>query len=373
MFPFNKPYLTGKETTYIREAVETGTISGNGDFTKRCHAFFEQRYGFGKCLLTTSCTDALEMAAILADIKPGEEVIVPSYTFVSTALAFDRQGAKVVFADSRVGHPNLDLDRVEELITPKTRAVVPVHYAGMACDMDRLMKLSEKHGFLVIEDAAHAIDAYHKGRALGGIGHMACFSFHESKNIICGEGGMLVVNDERFVRRAEVIWEKGTNRAAFYRGEVGQYGWIDTGSSFLPADTLAAFLFAQLEKLDDIQSRRMKLWQNYHEALKPLEATGRLRVPEIPPHATNNAHIYYLVLNSGADRDRFIEALKAGGVEAVFHYLPLHASKYYKDKHDGRELPNAERFAGCLVRLPMYYELLEDQPFVIGKIVSYFS
>ena len=244
--PFNRPFLTGKETEYIRQAVESGKISGNGLFTQKCQHFLEERYGFPKVLLTTSCTDALEMAAMLSEVGPGDEVIVPSFTFVSSAVAFVRQGARIVFADSRADHPNLDLERVEALITPKTKALVVVHYAGVACDMDRAMELARKHNLLVIEDAAQAIDATYKGRPLGGIGHFGCFSFHETKNIIAGEGGALVINDERFARRAEIIWEKGTNRAEFFRGEVNKYGWVDVGSSFLPSEIISAFLYCLL-------------------------------------------------------------------------------------------------------------------------------
>ena len=266
--PFNKPHMTGKETEYIRQAVASGKISGNGEFTKRCQAFFEDRYAFPKCLLTTSCTDALEMAAILTGVGPGDEVIVPSYTFVSTALAFVRQGAKVVFCDSLRGNPNMDPADVERLVTPRTKVLVPVHYAGVACDMDAVMAIARRHGLLVVEDAAQAIDSYYTGadgvrRPLGSIGHLACFSFHETKNIISGEGGMLVVNDPSFVRRAEIIWEKGTNRAEFFRGEVNKYGWKDIGSSFLPSEIVAAFLWAQLENLDEIQCRRRQIWDMY--------------------------------------------------------------------------------------------------------------
>lgn len=362
MIPFNKPYLTGKETDYIHQAVAAGKISGNGLFTKQCQTFFEKRYGFKKSLLTTSCTDALEMAAILADIQPGDEVIVPSYTFVSTALAFVRQGARIVFADSSAHHPNIDAEQIEPLITPRTKAIVPVHYAGMACDMDKIMTLAAKHNLLVIEDAAQAIDSYYLSaggvkRALGSIGHMGCFSFHETKNIISGEGGMLAINDERFVRRAEIIWEKGTNRAEFFRGEVNKYGWVDVGSSFLPSEIVAAFLWAQLEHLDDIQERRKTIWREYDQALQPLAAAGRFELPLLPVYATNNAHMFYLVLPSLEARSSLIAHLKAHGVASVFHYLSLHSSEYYRNRHDGRALPNCDRFADCLVRLPMYYEL----------------
>ena len=362
MIPFNKPHLTGKEAHYMYQAVYNGKLSGNGEFTKRCQQFFEQRYGFHKCLLTTSGTDALEMCAMLCGLQPGDEVIVPSYTFVSTALAFLREGAKVVFADSMKRNPNLDAETLEALITPRTKVIVPVHYAGVACDMDAIMAIANKHNLLVVEDAAQAIDSYYKHKPLGTIGHLAAFSFHETKNITAGgEGGLLVVNDERFVRRAEIIWEKGTNRAEFFRGAVNKYGWVDMGSSFLPAEINAAFLCAQLENLDDIQQKRKLLWQTYYELLKPLAEKGCFRLPDIPQYATNNAHMFYLVCNSLDERTKLIKYLKDNGVLAVFHYLSLHSSQYYKDKHDGRELPECDRYQDTLVRLPMYYDLTTDE------------
>ena len=377
MIPFNKPYLTGKETQYIEQAVRSGKISGNGDFTKKCQHFFEQKYGFKKCLLTTSCTDALEMCAILAGIKPDDEVIVPSYTFVSTALAFVRQGAKIVFVDSQANHPNMDAETIETLITPKTKAIVPVHYAGMACDMNKIMALAGKYNLLVIEDAAQAVNSFYRRGVshtpyhtpLGSIGHLAAFSFHETKNIISGEGGMLTINDERFICRAEIIWEKGTNRAGFFRGEVNKYGWIDTGSSFLPSEIVAAFLWAQIEHLDDIQAKRQQIWNTYYEGLKPLADKGFFHLPEVPCYATNNAHAFYLVCNSLEERTKLITHLKENGILAVFHYLSLHKSEFYKDKHDGRELKNSDMFADCLVRLPVFYELndIENQ-YIIKKI-----
>lgn len=357
MIPFNKPYLTGKETHYIYEAVKMGKISGNGVFTQRCQKFFEQKYGFAKCLLTTSCTDALEMAAMLCNIEPGDEVIIPSYTFVSTALAFVRQGAKVVFADSCGNNPNIDATKIESLITERTKAIVPVHYAGVACDMDSIMAIAEQYNLLVVEDAAQAIDSYYKVRPLGSIGHLAAFSFHETKNIISGEGGMLAINDDRFVRRAEIIWEKGTNRAEFFRGEVNKYGWVDTGSSFLPSEVIAAFLWAQLENLKEIQTKRIEIWNTYYEKLKPLADKGCFKLLDIPDYASNNAHMFYLLCRSLSERTELIKHLKANGILAVFHYLSLHSSEYYKDKHDGRPLPNCDRFADCLVRLPLFYEL----------------
>jgi dTDP-4-amino-4,6-dideoxygalactose transaminase len=361
MIPFNKPYLTGQETHYIEDAVKTGKISGNGKYTKMCQDYFEQQYGFKKCLLTTSCTDALEMCAILADIQPGDEVIIPSYTFVSTAIAFIRQGAKVVFADSYYDNPNIDVGKIESLITPKTKAIVPVHYAGVACDMDAIMSLANKYNLLVIEDAAQAIDSFHvnkdgKKRALGSIGHLSAFSFHETKNIIAGEGGMLVVNDERFVHRAEVIWEKGTNRAEFFRGEVNKYGWVDTGSSFLPSEVIAAFLWAQIENIKDIQNKRNEIWNTYYDELSKLKIPS-ISLPVIPNYATNNAHMFYLVLQNIDQRTTLINHLKTKDIHPVFHYLSLHSSEFYKNKHDGRTLTNSDKFSDCLVRLPFYYEL----------------
>jgi len=385
MIPFNKPYLTGKEAHYMYEAVFTGKLSGNGMFTQRCQAYFEQRYGFKKCLLTTSCTDALEMAAILCDIQPGDEVIIPSYTFVSTALAFVREGAKIVFADSRSEHPNIDVDLIESLITPKTRVIVPVHYAGMACDMDQIMALANKYNLLVVEDAAQAIDSYYNplplkgdiktdGRPLGSIGHLSAFSFHETKNIISGEGGMLAINDERFIHRAEIIWEKGTNRAEFFRGEVNKYGWVDIGSSFLPSEVIAAFLWAQIEHLDEIQNKRKQHWNRYYNALKPLADKGYFSIPLIPEYATNNAHMFYLVCPSLTDRTMLINTLKQNDILAVFHYLSLHSSPYYHEKHDGRVLANCDMFADCLVRLPLFYELTDENlDKIIETITSLYS
>ena len=381
MIPFNKPYLTGNETQYIEQAVRSGKISGNGEFTQKCQQFFEEKYGFRKCLLTTSCTDALEMCAILMNIQAGDEVIVPGYTFVSTALAFVRQGAKIIFADSYENNPNIDADKIEALITPRTKAIVPVHYAGVACDMDKIMTLAEKYNLLVIEDAAQAVDSYltpnpspqgeGSKMALGSIGHLAAFSFHETKNIISGEGGMLAINDERFIRRSEIIWEKGTNRAEFFRGEVNKYGWVDTGSSFLPSEIVAAFLWAQIEHLDEIQTKRKQIWNTYYEGLKPLADKGFFHLPEIPGYATNNAHMFYLVCNSLEERTKLIAHLKKNDILAVFHYLSLHSSEFYKDKHDGRELKNCDKFADCLVRLPLFYELSpNDIEYIINKIYA---
>lgn len=364
MIGFNKPYLTGKESDYIHDAVVSGKISGNGKYTKKCQAFFENEYGFKKTLLTTSCTDALEMSAILANIEPGDEVIVPSYTFVSTAIAFIREGAKIVFADSYENNPNIDADKIEPLITPRTKIIVPVHYAGVACDMDKIMELAEKYNLLVIEDAAQAIDSYYTSktgerRALGSIGHMGVFSFHETKNIISGEGGMLTINDSRFIDRAEVIWEKGTNRAEFFRGEVNKYGWVDTGSSFLPSEVIAAFLWAQIENMQKIQSKRREIWNKYYNAFENLKLEG-IELPVIPDYATNNGHMFYIVMKDLNKRGELIDYLKQNGINSVFHYISLHSSPYYLEKHDGRVLSNSDRFTDCLVRFPFYYELTEE-------------
>ncbi|MEW5676292.1 dTDP-4-amino-4,6-dideoxygalactose transaminase [Flavobacterium enshiense] len=368
MIPFNKPYLTGKEAQYIEEAVRSGKISGNGMFTQKCQRFFEEKYGFKKVLLTTSCTDALEMCAILANIQPGDEVIVPSYTFVSTAIAFIRQGAKIVFADSEPDNPNIDVTKLEALITPKTKAIVPVHYAGVACDMDVIMALAEKYNLLVIEDAAQAIDSYYKGRPLGSIGHMAAFSFHETKNIIAGEGGMLTLNDDQFINRAEIIWEKGTNRAEFFRGEVNKYGWVDTGSSFLPSEIIAAFLWAQIENLENIQKKRLEHWHYYYEHLQRWAKKNSIKLPIVPEYATKNAHMFYLVCESLEQRTRLIKHLKDNSILSVFHYISLHSSPYYEMKHDGRSLLNSDAFTDRLVRLPMFYEL--DVDLVASKIIE---
>ena len=372
MIAFNKPFLTGKEAHYMYQAVYTGKLSGNGVFTKKCQEFFEKRYGFKKCLMTTSCTDALEMAAILCDVQPGDEVIVPSYTFVSSALAFVRQGAKIVFADSYDNNPNIDADKLESLITEKTKVIVPVHYAGVACDMDKIMEIANRHNILVVEDAAQAIDSFYKGKPLGGIGHFGCFSFHETKNVTAGgEGGLLVINDERFIRRAEIIWEKGTNRAEFFRGMVNKYGWVDTGSSFLPSEINAAFLLAQLEQLDEIQSRRKTIWKMYHEGLKDLAERGFIQLPMIPDNATNNAHMFYFVCRNLEERTALLEYLKNNGILAVFHYLSLHLSEYYKTHSSAvPSLPNCDRYADCLVRLPMFYELKDEE---VMAIITYIS
>jgi dTDP-4-amino-4,6-dideoxygalactose transaminase len=372
--PFNKPYLTGKEGDYIYQAVQSGKISGDGIFTKKCHEFFQKKFSFKKVLLTTSCTDALEMASILSNIEPGDEIIAPSYTFVSTVNAFILRGAKIVFADSRKDNPNIDENAIEELITPKTKVILVVHYAGIACNMDPIINIAKKHRLILIEDAAQAIDSYYKDKPLGSLGQMSAFSFHETKNVISGEGGMLVINDDNFIARAEIIREKGTNRSAFFRGEIDKYGWVDIGSSFLPSDIIAAFLFAQIENLDEIQKRRKQIWERYDKGLKALASKKNIQLPFIPDYATNNAHMYYLVCNSVEERTGLIDHLKSKDIYAVFHYLSLHNSPFYAAKHDGRSLPNCDRFADCLVRLPLFYELTDKETdTVIEEILSFYN
>jgi len=371
---FNKPHFTGNETKYIEEAVRSMKISGDGMFTKKCHDFFEKKYGFLKCLLTTSCTDALEMASILINVKEGDEVIMPSYTFVSTANAFVLRGAKIIFVDSLPDHPNIDVSKIEALITSKTKAIVPVHYGGVACDMDPIMSLADKYNLYVIEDAAQAIDSFYKGKPLGGIGHLASFSFHETKNIISGEGGMLVINDERFVQRAEVIREKGTNRSQFFRGEIDKYGWVDIGSSFLPSDIIAAFLYAQLENLDEIQKKRISIWNSFYQKLKPLALENHFQLLEVTPEKTNNGHLFALIMNSMEERTALIQYMRAEEVMTVFHYLSLHKSPYYHDKHDGRELVECDKFSDRLVRMPFYYDLSnEDIEKITTLIIRFFD
>jgi dTDP-4-amino-4,6-dideoxygalactose transaminase len=374
MIPFNKPHLTGKETAYIEEAVRSGKISGDGMFTKKCHAFFEQHFAMRKALLTTSCTDALEMSAILANIQAGDEVIVPSYTFVSTANAFVLRGAHIVFADSRADHPGIDEDSVESLITSRTKAIVVVHYAGVACDMDKINAIAARHNLFVIEDAAQAIDSYYKDRPLGTLGHMSAFSFHETKNIQCGEGGLLAINDEQFAQRAEIIREKGTNRSAFFRGEVDKYGWVDVGSSFLPSEIVAAFLYAQLENLQAIQSRRKNIWNQYDQALQILSAEGKLKLPFIPDFASNNAHMFYVLTENLQQRSELIEFMKAKGSFPVFHYLSLHKSPYYTEKHQGNEMPHSDRYMDTLLRLPLFVDMTdEDAQRVTDSILGFFA
>lgn len=357
--PFNKPYFTGAEVEYIRQAFQANHTAGNGVFTRRCQEFFEERYRFHKCLLTQSCTDALEMCALLARIQPGDEVIVPSYTFVSTANAFVLQGARIRFCDSEPGSPHLDPAALRELIRPNTRAIVVVHYGGVSADMQPIVELAREHELILVEDAAQAIESSFGGRPLGGIGDLSTFSFHETKNIICGEGGMLVINNPEYADRAEILWEKGTNRSAFFRGEVDKYRWVDLGSSFLPSELTAAALWAQLEQLEAIQTRRMAAWRTYHEILEPVSKRLGFEVPSIRPGATANGHLYYLVCRSCEERTALIRELDHQGINAVFHYQALHQSPFSVDLHEAVALPHAERYSDCLLRLPLFAELGE--------------
>ncbi|MFT4680702.1 MAG: dTDP-4-amino-4,6-dideoxygalactose transaminase [Flavobacteriales bacterium] len=377
--PFNVPYLVGTETDFILEAVNSGKISGNGAFTKKCQKRLKESSGTFKCLLTTSCTDALEMSSILSRIEPGDEVIMPSYTFVSTANAFILRGAKVVFIDSRNDHPGMDEQGIESLITEKTKAIVPVHYAGVACDMGIIMEVANRHNIMVIEDAAQAIDSTYTwpdGRVsqLGAIGALGTYSFHETKNVQCGEGGALLINQKEFAFRSEIIWEKGTNRTAFWRGEVDKYGWVDIGSSFLPSDLSAAFLYAQLMNVEHIQSARKRIWNRYNDRLQALEAQGKLRTPEIPGFATNNAHMYYIICKTLNERNLLIKFLSEHGVQAVFHYQPLHASSYYQNQHGDRKLKNASEYGDCLLRLPLFNTLSNSQvDYIIDHVMKFYE
>jgi dTDP-4-amino-4,6-dideoxygalactose transaminase len=369
--PFNLPVVIGNEMRYIQEAINNRKLSGDGPFTKKCSELFEKRYGFHKSFLTTSCTDALEMCAILCDLEDGDEVILPSYTFVSTANPFVLQGAKLIFCDSTAQNPNIDADAIEALITPRTKAIVVVYYAGIACDMDKIIEIARKHNLIVVEDAAQGIDSFYKGKPLGALGDFSAFSFHETKNIISGEGGMTVINDEKYKERAEIIREKGTNRSRFFRGEIDKYGWVDVGSSFLPSELIAAYLLAQLESIDIIQKKRIAIWEAYNTRLKRLK--GKLKLPFLPDYATNNAHMYYIGCESLKQRTELAAYLKENHINAVFHYLSLHKSEFYAPKYTGKDLPHSDMWTDTLLRLPLYYDLTVEQVnFICDKIEAFF-
>jgi dTDP-4-amino-4,6-dideoxygalactose transaminase len=372
--PFNRPHSTGRELQYICEAIASGQTSGNGPVTKKCQELFLSEFGIKNPLLTSSGTDALEMSAMLLDIRKGDEVIVPSYTFVSTANAFARQGAKIVFADSRKDNPCIDENKVEKLITKKTIAIVPVHYAGIACEMDRIMEIAQKHKLRVVEDAAHAFGAKYKGKLLGTIGHLGCFSFHETKIIHCGEGGMLAVNDNSFSGRAEIIWEKGTNRCAFHRGEVYKYEWLDTGSSFLMSDISAAFLYAQLTVASGILNRRKAQWEIYKESLIDLENEGFIRLPEIPEYSEPNYAGFFLILKNLEDQEQLRNKLNNSGIQAVTHYLDLSKSPYILKNQAGTDSSNtnSQKYQDTLLRLPLYHGLTFDQIDEISETIKEF-
>ncbi len=372
MIPFNKPYMTGKELWYISQAHANGHLAGDGEFSKKCSSWLQDRTKAVRALLTHSCTAGLEMAAILADLQPGDEVIMPSYTFVSTANAVVLRGAVPVFVDIRPDTLNLDESLIEAAVTSRTKAILPVHYAGVACEMDPIMAVASKHGLVVIEDAAQGLMSTYNGRQLGSIGHMAALSFHETKNIISGEGGALLINDPKVAGRAEIIREKGTNRSQFFRGQVDKYTWVDLGSSYLPGEIIAAFLWAQMEEADRITNDRLALWNTYHQAFADAEFQGKLRRPVVPAHCGHNAHMYYLLLPTFAARTTFIERLKAAGVQSVFHYIPLHSSpagSRYSRAHG--PLPVTDDLADRLVRLPLWNGLETSQAKVIDDVLTH--
>ena len=375
MIPFNKPFLTGKETHFIYDAVyKQKKLSGNGHYTKLCQDYFTEKYNFRKCLLTTSCTDALEMCSILIDVQPDDEIIVPSYTFVSSANAFVLRGANIIFADSKAEHPNISPNQIKKLITPKTKAIVVVHYAGYACEMDEIKAICDEHNIFLIEDAAQAIDSFYKGKPLGSFGDLATMSFHETKNIISGEGGMLIINNENFIDRSEVIWEKGTNRAAFFRGEVNKYGWSDIGSSFLPSELTSAFLYAQLIELNKIQGKRKFIWNSYNDKLQKLKDKYNFKLSDPNPNASVNGHLFYMVCDSLETRNDLIQFLHDKNINAVFHYLSLHSSPFYSDKYKGNELPNSDMYSDCLLRLPLFVDLNEEEiEYIVNSIVDFYS
>lgn len=369
--PFNRPYMTGKELYYIAEAHFNGSLSGDGPFTKKCHAWIEERAGCARALLSHSCTAALEMAALLMDVRAGDEIIMPSYTFVSTANAFVLRGGVPVFVDVREDTLNLDERLIEAAITPRTRGIAPVHYAGVACEMDTIMSIAARHGLTVVEDAAQGVMASYKGRALGSVGDLGAYSFHETKNVISGEGGALLVNDPELAVRAEIIREKGTDRSRFFRGEVDKYTWQEVGSSFLPSELTAAFLWAQLEEAESLTARRLALWDVYHEQLAELEAGGRLRRPIVPAECAHNAHMYYVLLAPGIDRQKVLERLKAHGINAVFHYVPLHSAPggmQFGRQHGALEVTDS--IASRLIRLPLWIGLTREQQDLIVSVLS---
>lgn len=357
--PFNRPYLTGRELEHLNAVLQSEHMSGDGPYTQRCHDFFQQRFGFHRVFLTCSATDALEMCALLCDLGPGDEVIIPSYTFVSTANAFALRGATIRFADNPRNHPNIGVPEIEPLITEKTKVIVVMHYAGVACPMDEIMELAKRHNLLVVEDAAQAIGADYKGRPLGSIGDLGCFSFHETKNIHCGQGGLAIVNNPDLVERAEYAWQKGTNRSKFSRGEVNKYRWVALGSSYLPGESVAAILWPQLERLDEILGQRLKAWSYYLEQFRDLPP--EIVLPIVPEWTEHNGHIFQLILPGEAVLQEMVKALKADGVHAHTHYLSLHDSPYFKPYHDGRDLPNSDHLSRCLLRLPLFNSITQDE------------
>jgi len=374
MIPFNKQNLFGKELDYIKDAYDNGKVSGDGKYTKMCSGFMEERFNSKKILLTTSGTHALELAALLADIKEGDEVILPSYTFVSTANAFVLRGAKLVYCDIREDNLNIDENKIEGLITEKTKAIVPVHYAGVACEMDKIIQIAKKYNLIIIEDAAQGVDAKYKDKYLGTIGDFGCYSFHETKNFSSGEGGAISINNEKYIKRAEIIREKGTNRSQFFRGEVDKYTWVDIGSSYLPSDINAAVLYNQFENMEDINNKRKEIYNVYYNGLKDLQDQNKLRLPIINDFAKTNYHMFYIILNSEEERNNLMDYLKANGIHSVFHYIPLHESPYSREHFGNFSLPVTENFSRKLLRLPMYYDLqLQEVNYIVEKIEKFFS
>jgi dTDP-4-amino-4,6-dideoxygalactose transaminase len=374
MIPFNRQNLFGKELEYIKDAYNSGKVSGDGKYTKMCSRFMEERFNSKKILLTTSGTHALELAALLADINEGDEVILPSYTFVSTANAFVLRGAKIVYCDIREDNLNIDENKIEGLITEKTKAISPVHYAGVACEMDTIMHIAKKHNLIVVEDAAQGVDAKYKDKYLGTIGDFGCYSFHETKNFSSGEGGAISINDEKYIKRAEIIREKGTNRSQFFRGEVDKYTWVDIGSSYLPSDINAAVLYNQFENMENINNKRKEIYNAYYNGLKDLQDQNKLRLPIINDFAKTNYHMFYIILNSEEERNGLMDYLKADGIHSVFHYIPLHESPYSREKFGNFSLPVTENLSRRLLRLPMYYSLkLEEVNYIVDKIQGYFK
>ncbi|MEM7411067.1 MAG: dTDP-4-amino-4,6-dideoxygalactose transaminase [Myxococcota bacterium] len=360
--PFNKPFIVGKELFYISQAVLEGQLAGNGAFTRRCEAWLERTTGAARVLLTTSCTAALEMAAMLCDVEEGDEVILPSFTFVSTANAFALRGARLRFVDIRPDTLNLDEEQLEAAIGPRTRGIVPVHYAGVGCAMDRILEIADHHDLWVVEDAAQAVNSNYRGRPLGTFGQLGCFSFHETKNFICGEGGALVVNDPAWIERAEILREKGTNRSQFLRGDVDKYSWVDVGSSYVPSELNAAFLYAQLEEAAEITHKRAAIFSRYRVGLAPLEEAGLATLPTVPVDTTCNGHMFYLIAESAVDRNRILHGLEKEGIQAVFHYVPLHSSPMGRAMgYAPDDLPVTEELAARLIRLPCYFELSADE------------
>ena len=372
--PFNKPFLAGKELYYIAQSVLSGHTAGNGTFTKKCQALMEEKFQAKKILLTQSCTAALEMAAILCEVGPGDEVILPSFTFVSTANAFYLRGAKLVFVDIQKDTLNMDISNIDKVITDNTKVIVPVHYAGIGCEMSTILELASRYNLLVVEDAAQAVNAKYQGKYLGTIGDLGTYSFHETKNYICGEGGAIVINNERFIERSEIIREKGTNRSKFFRGEVDKYTWVDIGSSYLPSDILAAFLFAQLENMDEINRRRDELFDFYYKELMPLANDGHLRMPYVQNGCETNCHLFYIILEDEKNRNALLAHLKSRNILGVFHYLPLHLSPVGRSMgYQPGQLPVTESMSGRLIRLPFFYDLKpEEQNEVVNAIKDFF-